>query len=1152
MSTERDNRPPAGDMPTQDFDSDRQSADTEVDEPAESRGWPAIPGYEFTSMLGSGGMGAVYSAKDLRLGRTVAIKVLKRERAGEHELERFRREAESIARISHPNIVQIYEIGEHRGSPYLALEYCPGGSLAAKLDGTPWPPRDAATLVETLARAVHAGHAAGIVHRDLKPQNILLMPDGSPKITDFGLAKQLRRDDGQQLDDLTLSGAVVGTPAYMAPEQAMASNRAISPATDVHALGAILYELLAGRPPFRATTLWDTLEQVVKVEPVSPRRLQPKVPVDLETICLKCLEKDPKRRFQSAEELAQELRRFLDGEPIRSRPNGLLQRMWKWARRRPAVAGLLALLICVVVAGISALAASYWQVVRQKNLAVAAREIAQEQEGIAKDALARLSVEQIATRNRLAESYFERGLQLCEANQLEEGLLWFLEALQAAPDSNRPLVAAIRRNLSAWDINPIATPERYRYLASSADQRVVFLGDRSNRARLWDANTGQPLGPLFVIPGDLHNAQFTADGRRLLVWTGSTVQFLDPWQGNPLGPVIRRSGYRFAVHPAGTEFVAYSNQSIEWIDPRSGETLEKIALPFSWQVTRVLYFGDGKRLIAQWYDSKQRSFSLRVMDRQLRRFVGPVIDCAGEEVRAYGFSPSGKLMWLAGKDKLELRRAADLSSLGVIRDLRRRVQTRPMPSVQWVRFSRDEQYLITFADDSTLRAWRIDADGCRPTTGKISGSAYRWTCLAADDRTLRVTIPGGIQASYDIASGFEKHAAGQLAGALRIAAIDPTGNNIFAYASKPIVEKWNVVTGKKSGLEIQLGPVVPPQAMALSPDGKTLVVAALDCIGVWNAETGEQRGLVQARTRGGYNRFHLQELSADSRFVLAGRNRELQVIDLEKTAVCLTVKDVGSLYRERDARAFFNRNGSRIACVTPERIVLVDFPRGAIIPLSEDFRGELAPGLPLLGAAFSPDGAQLATGSADGVVNFWDATDGKRRHSIQLHTNAVVAVGISPDGRALLTGSMDNTLRLWDLEKNQPLGSPLRLGQPTQRLPPTVAIFSPGGKIAVALHRRSGTYRILHVATGKPLGPVDRLGGEVTNLAIEPNERFLLATVKGTSGLRFVRRAIPQPLGGDIASIRNRIERLTGLTLDDRGSLCVLDPAAWHRLEPAR
>jgi serine/threonine-protein kinase len=318
---------------------------------------PGIPGYEVLGVLGRGGMGVVYHARQAGLNRPVALKmILAGAHAGDDDRQRFLTEAVAVARLQHPNIVQIHEIGEADGQPFFSLELCPGGSLATKLAGTPLPPTKAARLGEVLARAVQAAHEAGIVHRDLKPANVLLTADGTPKVTDFGLAKKLDAAAGQ-----TASGAIVGTPSYMAPEQAGGKAKEVGPAADVYALGAILYECLTGRPPFKAATAFDTVLQVLSEEPVPPGRLQPGLPRDLETICVKCLQKEQRKRYATAAQLANDLRRFQAGEPIRARRVGRLERGWKWARRNPAVAGLAtaagAALLLVVVALAAGLAA---------------------------------------------------------------------------------------------------------------------------------------------------------------------------------------------------------------------------------------------------------------------------------------------------------------------------------------------------------------------------------------------------------------------------------------------------------------------------------------------------------------------------------------------------------------------------------------------------------------------------------------------------------------------------------------------------------------------------------------------------------------------------------------------------------------------------
>jgi tetratricopeptide (TPR) repeat protein len=377
----------------------------DADEPV-----PDIAGYEILGELGRGGVGVVYQARQVQLNRLVAIKMLLAgEFARPHELARFRAEAEAVAALKHPHIVQIYEFGEQAGRPYFSLEFMDGGSLAGWLQGTPQAPPQAARLLEALARGVAQAHEHGIIHRDLKPGNVLLArSEADPavrlgtetgetgsfeaKITDFGVAKHSERRSGQ-----TRSGAVLGTPCYMAPEQASGQPEAVGPAADIYGLGAILYEVLTGRPPFRGSSVWDTLDQVRTREPLPPTRLQPGVPRDLETICLKCLQKEPKKRYASSLDLAEDLHRFLKNEPIRARPAGVGERTLKWAKRRPAAAAA----VGVGIAAALGLAVLGWLLMRTRLEAADMRANMAEQE---RNRESKTAEERIQKEKRLAEA----------------------------------------------------------------------------------------------------------------------------------------------------------------------------------------------------------------------------------------------------------------------------------------------------------------------------------------------------------------------------------------------------------------------------------------------------------------------------------------------------------------------------------------------------------------------------------------------------------------------------------------------------------------------------------------------------------------------------------------------------------------------------
>ena len=303
--------------------------------------------YERLRTLGEGGMGIVFEARQRSLDRIVALKMIRAGRfAGEDDLRRFRNEADAVAKLDHPHIVPVYEVGEHEGHNYFSMKRIDGTSLAANLSGYRDRPREAARVVAKVARAVHHAHQRGVLHRDLKPSNVLLDAQGEPHLTDFGLAKRLQ-DNGAA--EATHTGAILGTPAYMAPEQAGGGRSEVTTATDVYGLGALLYALLTGQAPFRGESLAETLLQVREGAPDPIRKSNPKLPRDLETICMRCLEREPRRRYASADAVAGELERWLKGEPITARPVGALERGWMWCRRNPLVAGLTAAVAAVLI-----------------------------------------------------------------------------------------------------------------------------------------------------------------------------------------------------------------------------------------------------------------------------------------------------------------------------------------------------------------------------------------------------------------------------------------------------------------------------------------------------------------------------------------------------------------------------------------------------------------------------------------------------------------------------------------------------------------------------------------------------------------------------------------------------------------------------------
>jgi WD40 repeat protein/tRNA A-37 threonylcarbamoyl transferase component Bud32 len=618
---------------------------------------PRVAGYEILGELGRGGMGVVYKARQERPARLVALKML---RGGAHadpqRRARLLAEAGAIARLQHPHIVQVFEVGEYDGSdgplPFLVLEHVAGGNLANRLAGTPQPPRQAALLVRTLAEAVHHAHGKGVIHRDLKPANILLTEEGTPKINDFGLARQPDQD-------LTASGAVLGTPSYMAPEQAGGDRRQVGPAADVYALGAILYEMLTGRPPFRGADVMETLVQVRTQEPVPPARLNPQVPRDLDTVCLKCLEKEPRQRYGSAGELGDDLERFLGGLPVRARPASRGERMRRWSRRNPALAALTAavgLLLAVLLAG--SLTAA-WRLNRTA-------ERAQQAERDAKDRL----FEALLTRVQSGRAGGRPGQRFASLEAIRQAVEIAREQGRAGdvlPLRNEAIACLALPDLSRekeWEGNPPGTNglgfdaafERYAWSRADEGIRVRRLGDHaelfrlptppSDRVSRWVRTHFSPDGrylaatyrqwgetnPLEVwdleAPGGrrvvaLTDAAappaFAADGRTLVarLRDGAVVVIDLPSgrerhrfqpgtsvEGVLLHPGRRGAGEGLALHPGGRLLAVSSTEPprVQVCDLETGRVLRE--LPHPEQVPGLAWAPDGRLLAATCNDNR--------------------------------------------------------------------------------------------------------------------------------------------------------------------------------------------------------------------------------------------------------------------------------------------------------------------------------------------------------------------------------------------------------------------------------------------------------------------------------------------------------------------------------------------------------------------
>ena len=541
---------------------------------SDHKAMPEIAGYELLGELGRGGMGVVYKARHVQLNRLVAIKLLSYpEHRTQEVILRFRKEAELLALLKHPNIVQIYEVGFLQEPNYLAIEYVPGKDLAQHLADDPLTPRAAAELIERLARAMQTAHQSGVVHRDLKPSNVLLDSDtGMPKITDFGLAQNTTATT-----QLTREGTVMGTPSYMAPEQADVKNLSSGPQSDVYALGAILYECLVGKPPFKSPDPVQTMLQVLKELPVPPTRMQSQLPRDLEVISLKCLEKEPHRRYSSADLLADDLRRFLNDEPISARPISQKERLWRWMKRHPAQSGfisaVLVAFVALVVAGVAVLYQGQLQTINDALVATKSglvkalddSETAKTKAEQAKDAETR-------AKNSLERVLYARRLSLAQAAIVDGDRQTALKHL-----------AACRKNLRHWEwyyldhlcheakLTLTGHTKSVTSVTFSPDNQYLASGSEDKSVKLWDRKTGAVIRTLQGHSGGVRHVAFGRN-RKNLVSHGvrDTVIFWDTVSGkervrlnNPFFGVKKRlisSETSFALSRNGRRFAVANNQ----------------------------------------------------------------------------------------------------------------------------------------------------------------------------------------------------------------------------------------------------------------------------------------------------------------------------------------------------------------------------------------------------------------------------------------------------------------------------------------------------------------------------------------------------------------------------------------------------------------
>ncbi|MBM79222.1 MAG: hypothetical protein CMJ78_01355, partial [Planctomycetaceae bacterium] len=562
--------------------------------------------YELLQEIARGGMGVVYKARQSRLNRTVALKmILSGQLASQDDVQRFYIEAEAAASLEHPGIVPIYEIGEHEGQHFFSMGFIDGAGLDVQVKDGPMPPREAAAITQQVCEAIAYAHSQNVIHRDLKPANVLIDGTGQAKVTDFGLAKKTDADSG-----LTGTGQILGTPGYMPPEQASGETDTIGPAADIYSLGAILYALLTGRPPFQSANVMDTLVAVLEQEPVSPRQLNPALDQDLETICLKCLEKDAGRRYATTDELVAELGRYLNGEPIHARPIGKLERGWRWCKRKPALAGLgglaVLLLLTLGIGGpLVALqqSALRTEAVTAQNDAERQRQKAARERQVAVSAEKKSEVERrkaVASREQTEATLARSNYFLAQARWDNNRVADARELLQRVPQRHRNIEWYLARwQFQGSDVALYGHTGSVLSVSFSPDGTRIASGSRDNTIRLWDALTGEELHTLKGHTDEVLSVSFSPDGTRIA--SGSDDNTIRSWDASTGEELHTLKGHTHDVlsvsfSPDGTRIASGSwDNTIRMWDASTGEELHTLK-GHTGSVFSVSFSPDGTRI----------------------------------------------------------------------------------------------------------------------------------------------------------------------------------------------------------------------------------------------------------------------------------------------------------------------------------------------------------------------------------------------------------------------------------------------------------------------------------------------------------------------------------------------------------------------------
>lgn len=962
--------------------------------------------YEVRELVASGGMGSVYRAVRIDYSQEVAIKVLRCTLATREMERRFQTERQVLANLKHPNIARLLDGGAtEEGLPYLVMEYIDGEPIDRYCDSCSLPDRERVRLLVQVCEAVAYAHEQGVVHRDLKPANILVGADGAAKLTDFGLAKDLHTVGDEQ----TRSGQLLGTPAYMAPEQALGKRTVVGPLADVYALGAVLYHLVTGRPPFQGDSWQETLQQSVSELPVRPRRLRSSIQADLEAVCLKCLEKEPLQRYRSAGEVAEELRRFLCGEPVKARPLGSVTLAARWCRRNPVVAALVAMVGLSLVAGTAVATLFAHQAIDRANELELAR---QESEKHARAAT------RSAAEERHSRAQAERARQQAEERRQRGEWLGYIGKLASAQGAwHGNDVAGARQFLADCPAELRGWEHRYLHLLVygqqtllathtgeavkvcwSPDGKQVASGGKDGTVQLRDVSTGK-----LVFAEKAHDSSvtclfFTADSRHLLtagadaalkVWEASTGKFLARHApGRPRSAIV-------AVSPDGGLLARTDEDySITLYDVQTGKGLATL-VGHAGTIHRAVFSDDGQRLVTGSGDCTMKVWNVA---------TGMPLLTTGKRlhgaVQAVAISSDGRRLASCGADGI-IRIWDAATGKETLRCLGHE------GTVFCLRFTKNGRNLFSGSADRTIQVWNTETgrrarvlrghtemvqdlalspDGSKLASAAADGKVQVWL-WRQDQEFQRLTGHSGYINQVAISAAGNRIASASHDGTVRVWDLTPTrqrfaltghpshvfcvamtadGERIASGGAEPEVRVWNVSTRRT--LLLLRGHTAPVWSVAFSPDGKRVACGSEDAtIRLWDTASGRELSTLRGHT-----------------------------------------KIVTSLA--------FSPNGGRLLSGSHDGTARIwNATEGSLLSVLPQCR------LPVLGVAWSPDGKTVAAASGHpierqtpGEVLIWRAQDGCELHCLRGHSSLVSSLCFTPDGKRILTASHDQTIRVWD------------------------------------------------------------------------------------------------------------------------------------------